>query len=376
MEFVNHTPFPAIGWPNLDKNNNYHITIVSRVKYIFDKVNSKGEWSLKLAPEQEKLFFKDVFYNEKNIHQSSVRFESDLVPYKPHADFIVNAYAHSTVPLREWRCGVKVLRSHETQETDDEILLEKWLRVHGERYIQDDIVGYSFTKAKKSTKVALRYENANGGNIKNPNFDKEYDAREKEFLMYSLYNPVGVGVAHKTLFDKDSSNRAPQVESMNESIYKPNMNNPAQGFGFIVRTWHPRTKYVGTFEQAQIDKQEPCFPKNFDDRYYNAAHTDLQLKGYFEPADKIVLHNLVKDRHEQSFRLPNFYFQGNIEESIDSHNTLLDIDTVIVDILEDDMRKNGIYVSYRTRIPCAKNIKKSSLNMFVPKDFLGVQNGN
>lgn len=375
MEFVNYTPFPALGWPNFDKDNNYCLTITSRVKYNFDKVDTKGVWSLKLDPEQGELFFKDIFYDEENMHTSSVRFESDFVPYKPHGDLIVNAYAHSSVPLREWRCGVKVLRPSETHTLDDEVLLEKWLRVHGERYIQDDVVGYSFTKPKESTKVALRYENANGGDVRNPNFDKEHDAREKEFLMYSLYNPIGVGIAHKELFVNNASSRAPQIESMKESIHKPNMQNPAQGFGFIVRTWHPRVKYVGMFEQAQIDKKEPCFPKNFDERYYNAAHPDLQLKGYFEPNDKIVLYNLVKDRYEQSFKLPNFYFKGNVEEPINSNTTLLNIDTVIVDILEDDMQKNAVYVNYRMRIPCSRNIKGSSLNMLVPEDFIGDGNG-
>lgn len=376
MEFINHTPFPAIGWANLDKNNNYFITIVNRVKYLFDSVDNQGEWSLKLDQDQGDIFFKDVFYDEEDIHNSSVRFESDLVPYKEYGDLIINAYAHSSVPLTEWRCGVKVLRSTQEQAANEKILIEKWLRVQGERYIQDDVIGYSFTKPKKSTKVALRYENANGGHVVNPNFDKDTDPKEKKFLLYSLYNPVGVGVAHKALFIEDMAYRAPQIESMSESLSKPNMQNHAQGFGFIARTWHPRASYVGSFEQEQIEKKEPCFPKNFDEKYYNAAHPDLQLQSFFEPNDKIVLHNLVKDRYEQSFKLPNFYFRGTVEESISSHNKILNIDTVIVDILDDDMKKNAVYVSYRTRLSASKNVQQSKLNMYVPKNFTGVNHGN
>ena len=368
MEVVNHTPFPAIGWPNLNKDNQEYITTILRVKYLFDKVDDEGQWSLKLDPEQGELFMKDVYYDE-DIVNSSVRFESDFVTYKPQADLIINAHAHSPVPAREWRCGVKVLRPTESNKLPFETLIEKWLRVRGERYIQQDVIGFSFTSSKESRKVPLRYEYANGGHIVNPDFDKEHDDPKKEFLIYALYNPVGVGVVHKAQFLDDTPQRAPQIESMNESIDKPNMPNPAQGFGFIVRTWHPRVNYVGTFTEEQLQKKEPCLPKDFQEIYYNAAHPDLQLKSYFKPDDKVILYNLSKDKWEYSFKIPNFYFKTQIEDFLDSNPIFLDIDTVIVDILEDDMAKNAIYISYRTRMPASKDIALINLNMLVPEEF-------
>lgn len=375
MRFINYTPFPAIGWPTMDKNKNNYLSIVVRVKYLFDKVDKNGVWSLKLDSNQGDLFGKDIFYNEDDIMHSSVRFESDYISYKPHADLIVNAYAHATVSLTQWRCGLKVLRPVQHQDEEYETLLEKWLNVRGERAIQDDVIGFSFTKSNKSNKVAIRYENANGGVIENPKYTPESEDSQKQYLNYNAYNPIGVGVAHKVLFEQKEPLRAPQIESMNEPLDKPNMSYLPQGFGFIGRSWQPRISYAGTFDENWEKEQHPFMPDDYNEQYNNAAHQDLQLKHYFEPYDRVILHNLVKDRYEQSFEIPNFYFKGSTETFFKPQSYYLNIDTVIVDILEDDMSKNALYISYRTRIPASSDIDECTLNMLVPKDFIGGTHG-
>ena len=279
------------------------------------------------------------------------------------------------MPLRKWRCGVKVLRPIEHKEVTHETLVEKWLTVRGERYIQDDVIGFSFTKSKESEKVAIRYENANGGTVDNPKFDPEDKEVRKQHLIYAAYNPIGVGVAHKVLFQKNEKLRAPQIESMTEDLDKPNMPYVPQGFGCIGRSWKPRITYAGTFDDAWIKEKHPIMPDDYKEQYNNAAHPDLQLKSYFEPHDKIVLHNLIKDRYQQSFELPNFHFKGTTETFFKPQEFYLNIDTVIVDVLEDDMKKNAVYVSYRTRIPSSKSIEECKLNMIVPQDYLGATHG-
>lgn len=376
MRFQNYTPFPAMGWKSADKHNHPYISIVTRVKYLFDTVDNNGLWMLKLDPDQEELFGKDIFYDEENIEHSSVRFESDYVAYKPHADLVVNAYGHATVPLKEWRCGVKALRPSENEEEPYETLLEKWVRVRGERYMQDDVIGASFTPSKEATKVPIRYELANGGALKNPDYDPENPDKHKQYLRYATYNPVGVGVFHKSMFEENIPLRAPQIEAMSEVLDKPNLQNPPQGFGFLGRSWQPRIKKAGTFDKKWIKEKHPVMPDDYQEAYNNAAHPDLQLtQGYFEPFDKIVLYNIVKDRHEQSFEIPNFYFKAQIEEGFTSDPYFLNIDTVIVDLLEDDMTKNAVYISYRKRIPSGNHVQQANVNMYVPKDHLGVSHG-
>ncbi|MCF6244401.1 MAG: DUF2169 domain-containing protein [Sulfurovum sp.] len=376
MDFKNYTPFPAIGWPTMVYDENLYLSMVVRVKYLFDSVDKNGFWSLKLDPKQGDLFGQDIFYNEDDIHHSSIRFESDYVSYKPHADLIINAYAHASVPLPEWECGVKVLRKHKyADEQPPTVLLEKWLNVRGERNIQEDLVGFSFTKSKESQKVALRYENANGGMIENPKYTANTPSSEQQYLIYNPYNPIGVGVVDKIFLEKETLFRAPQIESVQEPINKPNMPNPPEGFGFIGRSWKPRIDYAGTFDDTWIKERHPFMPDDYKEEYNNAAHPDLQLKGYFEPYDKIIFYNLVKDRYEQSFNIPNFHFKGSIDYNFKQHPFYLNIDTVIVDILDEDMQNNAVYVSYRTRIPSSKDVTACTLNMIVPKEFLGEAHG-
>jgi hypothetical protein len=375
MQFQNYTVFPAMGWKNLDNQNDMHISIVVRVKYLFDTVDEQGLWSLKLDPDQGELFGKDIFYDEKNIVNSSVRFESDFVTYKPHADLIVNAYTYSDEPAKEWSCGVKVLRPTKEEENPYFTLMEKWLRVRGERYIQNDMLGYSFSSSKKSTKIALRYENANGGVVENPEYDAEKPELHKQYLAYSHTNPVGCGIVHKVLFENNLNLKAPQIESISEPIDKVNMENTPQGFGFIGRTWQPRLSLSGTFDDNWLKEKHPLMPDDFQESYNNAAHPDLQLKGYFEPDDKIVLYNLVKKEHQQSFEIPTFYFKGEIEDISLSYPFFLNIDTVIVDILDEKMEKNAVYMSYRAYVPSSKDVMGASVSMYVPENFIGGDNG-
>jgi hypothetical protein len=194
-------------------------------------------------------------------------------------------------------------------------------------------------------------------------------------LVYNPYNPVGVGVTHKVFLDKDETFRAPQIESMTEPLEKPNMSCMPQGFGFIGRSWKPRIDYAGTFDEKWIKEKHPIMPDDFQEQHNNAAHPDLQIKGYFEPYDRVTLHNLVKDRYMQSFEIPNFHFKGSIEDNFKIQTFYLDIDTVIVDILDDDMQKNALYISYRSRTPIYEGINECKLNMIVPKDFLGASHG-
>ena len=108
MIFENHTPFPAIAWSNVDKDEKEYTTVVVRVKYLFDKKDEYGLWYLKLAQEQEELFDEDIFY-EDNIN-ASVLYESDYITYKPYGDLIVNGYAHSKEDEKSWICGIEVVR--------------------------------------------------------------------------------------------------------------------------------------------------------------------------------------------------------------------------------------------------------------------------
>ena len=87
MEFVNHTPFPALAFEGVDQRGQGFHTVVLRQTFTW---NDAGE--LVFADDQQPLCEADEFFGE-NL-QGSVRQESDLSGYKPRCDVIVNATAY------------------------------------------------------------------------------------------------------------------------------------------------------------------------------------------------------------------------------------------------------------------------------------------
>lgn len=88
MQFVNHTPFPTLAFAGVDtRNETFHVVVLRQTL----TWNDASE--LFFADEQTPLCEVDAFFNDNM--QGSVREESDLCPYKPRCDVIVNATAHA-----------------------------------------------------------------------------------------------------------------------------------------------------------------------------------------------------------------------------------------------------------------------------------------
>lgn len=88
MEFVNHTPFPALAFEGIDQHDQAFHVVVLRQTLTWD-----AQGKLTYADEQGPLCEEDRYFGE--INRSAVRQESDLCQYKPRCDVIVNATAHA-----------------------------------------------------------------------------------------------------------------------------------------------------------------------------------------------------------------------------------------------------------------------------------------
>jgi hypothetical protein len=87
MEFINHTPFPALAFEGIDQRDQRFHVVVLRQTFTWDDAGQ-----LVFADEQHSLCDADEFFVPQM--QGSVRQESDLCPYKPRCDVIVNATAY------------------------------------------------------------------------------------------------------------------------------------------------------------------------------------------------------------------------------------------------------------------------------------------
>ena len=56
---------------------------------------------------------------------------------------------------------------------------------------------------------------------------------------------------------------------------KPGQNVLAAAFGPVGRHWEPRVRYAGTYDDRWTEDRMPLLPKDFDDRFHNAAPPGL-----------------------------------------------------------------------------------------------------
>lgn len=107
MEFHNLTPFSALAFSALDPDNNEHHVVVMRVTYQLVRQGDTHHYEcVVLDNDPPPLCFADEYYGELNF--SSVRQESDLAPYKPHCDVIVNGTAYMPGGQQAARSSIRV----------------------------------------------------------------------------------------------------------------------------------------------------------------------------------------------------------------------------------------------------------------------------
>lgn len=348
MQFNNYTPFAAIAFENLDATNKSSVTTVARVKYKLLK-DDTSECTLILDPDQEDLFASDVFYGE--VGESSVRFESDYVSFKPNSDVIVNAIAYAPQGRESvaWPITVNVY------DANDTLVRSSSLMAKGEKQLTQVGPVWSNPLREKAHHVDVRYERAYGGTVK-----KESDEGEETILKSNLFNPVGCGL--KKFNNSEKYIMSPQITYLN----KAHKNIPA-GFGCINRAWSSRVPLAGTYDEAWIENQHPLPPHDFDYAYNQAAHPELIMQGYLKSGSTIELINLMPGKSEHYFKLPSLKMLSRIRLNTGDIYQEMNLDTVIVDIDTLDTNTYALYLSYRALTPITQEVEEAEV-MLVPEN--------
>jgi hypothetical protein len=321
-EINNFTPFPHLRFSNSD-NQGREFGVVM-VKAAFD-IGEDG--ACLLSSEQEPFSFTDACHGEVNV--TSLKTPSDFVSYKPNADLVFDAIAHSPTgkPAKSWIVGIKVSSNEGT-------LLEKQIRVTGPRYWVPKwtrklnaeeaknwrrhkafFSGWELSEPQPVLQVPIRYELAFGGSVA-----KGTDDDGNQLIEAYQYNPLGVGLLDRKWSDHTQTHLAPQVEAINDPIREPYKHYKPVGFGPIPPAWLPRRELGGTFDQNWIDTVWPRWPKDYDFAYNNSAAQGLVLDGYPDGDLQFELRNIRDRQSDFNLRIPDpqLYFalkmrRGNVQ---------------------------------------------------------------
>jgi len=254
----------------------------------------------------------DEYYDHGDPEWCTVKYETDLTPYKPATDVVVigKAYAPAGQSTRQMDIAIEVAN------------IRKVIRVTGERrclYRQNKPP--AFTDPQPFTEMEIRYERAYGG--------RDRKSMPPMLLAYPR-NTLGTGFAIKNTHEVIDGLYLPNFEDPKDMLVPErvvledpinwNRQPLPQGLGWFHRTWYPRCSFVGSVP-GFVKPEEPLreellglVPQNqvalarqfklpsYDVRFNNGASLGLVLP-YLRGDEMVRLIRLTPDG-QLEFTLP------------------------------------------------------------------------
>ncbi|MCX4240172.1 DUF2169 family type VI secretion system accessory protein [Paraliomyxa miuraensis] len=242
-----------------------------------------ADGSTSLAAEQIAPVVAPVHHGDPA--RSSLLYETDLVPPKPATDVLVCGFGHAPGgrPSVEFTIGLELAG------------LRKVLTVRGDRRFER-FLGAVVRPGPTTpvVRVPLVYERAYGG----------HDDRDPDPARQRLdpRNPVGCGVAARA--EHLVGSPAANFEYPGADLARA---GPA-GLGPIASHWKPRSDYAGTYDAAWVRSRKPLLPEDFDERYFNCAPADQQLRAGLPRDARLLLLNL-SPRGTLSIAVPHVHLR-------------------------------------------------------------------
>ncbi|HUU45247.1 MAG TPA: DUF2169 domain-containing protein [Acidobacteriota bacterium] len=283
-----------------------------------------------LHDQQVPLVDADTFTGEPGF--SAPVYESDYALFKPRCDVLLNgsAYAPGGRPGQSVMVALKIGP------------ITKSFRVVGDRVWQQGMAGFAASTPEFFRVKRISYDNAFGGvdgTNSDPNKHRWYPT-----------NHAGVGYHHSLSLDAVVGKPLPNTEEADNPVTSPRGNYRPMAFGPIGRSWSPRPKYAGTYDQNWIDNVFPFLPADFKEDYYQAAPPDQQMP-HLLGGEEVTLINLTPEG-ETTFALPTIAVP--IEFTDASHEQVEKIAVIDTIIIEPDERRFGLV--WRASLPLKRNI--------------------
>jgi hypothetical protein len=280
MELINGTRMVAGFNMGLEPSGRELLVVVIKGTFILPK---PGE-TLRLHDEQLPLVMADTFTGQPGF--SAPLQEVDFAPRKHQCDVLLTGSAHAPGgrPVTRTQVALSVGRMCKT------------IDVVGPRVWQAGLTGIRASDPQAFVRQPVSYDQAFGGVDQASDDPREHDA--------FMRNPVGKGFHKQLKSEWVDGQPLPGTEKPGEPVNWPSDAYEPMAFGPLGRVWQQRACHGGTYDQQWLDNEFPFLPKDFDERYFQAAPLDQQIALPREPLD-ISLLNLTPDGVRR-FTLPNF----------------------------------------------------------------------
>ncbi|MBJ6386314.1 DUF2169 domain-containing protein [Enterobacter cloacae] len=338
MEFRNLTPFSALNYFMLDKEQREYHVVAMKVGYQLQQCSGSEYRMSVIDKDVIPLCLEDKYRGAVNASQ--VLRESDLAPLKPRCDVIINgiACAPGGIACEQFPVSVRLVTPN------GNLLLDKTLLIRGESEFErvnpyTPFMHWRQTPLRPFTELELDYCHAFGGECRIDEGDESIDRiiREKRLteeqrrehpdhitppVAHTVHmgNPLGCGYTehwYQNATDRKSY-AAPRIvdahhpftddhftQLVNGSADLSQLPFQPAGLGIIGRAWKPRLSLAGTYDQQWLEERHPYLPDDFDFGYWNAAPIDQQI-AFPAPESRFELMNLTHDGLV-TFSLPNHF---------------------------------------------------------------------
>lgn len=326
MELINATRMTAGYTMGLEPSGRELLVVVIKGTFVLPK---PGE-QVRLADAQLPLIMADTFSGEPGF--SAPLHEIDFAPRKRACDVLLAGSAHAPEGRQatRMRAGLRVGA------------MEKIFDVVGPRVWQAGLTGITASAPQPFTQMPVSYDLAFGGADRHGSDEGEHDAY--------LPNPVGRGW-HKHLRNEwvDGS-PLPNLEEPGQPVTAPNGAYRPVALGPLGRGWASRARFAGTYDDAWLADVFPFLPRNFDERYYQAAPADQQIALPRGPIE-IALSGFRPDGARR-FQLPFFEAPVNVFPKRGNREDL----TATLDTIVFEPDEERFTMSWRVARPLKKNM--------------------
>jgi hypothetical protein len=333
---INQTPLPAHLHPHTDSTGR-RLTLVI----------SKATWHIhsgRLAPPEKQIgiykqpqrhclgdFDLDAAQRAalgKREQEKVIWLDHDLAPPKPRFDLMVAGYVTPPEEHRELKIEAAVLvESRQIQ-----------LEAHAPRYWLSSLVRHaaeSVGKRLHRTPMSYAFADWPGG------FPLEAEPNHPQQLPWLQRTGT---TAHRKRHDKQLA-----------------------GFGYWPENVSHRQRHSGTYDEAWVRDRKPRLPQDFDERFFNAAHPDLQWLHPLPPGTEIRLLHL-SETPQLHLRMPAL---GLAAQATTADGTLLPPIKLKPDTLTIEPDQHRMSLVQRTALPVGQGSQAlSSIRLYRPRDLM------
>ncbi len=291
MDLVSHCPFVASTVVWQANSGAFALTVIVKATFVLQPGTAQ------LAPEQDPIFTHDRFHDDDP--RRSVRFPSDVVPYKPCADVLLvgHAYAPDEQPVRTLTTRFVVGE------------VDKSIEVFCDRVFR--VIDGQLLEGKRFTQLPLVWERASGGPESANPVGKRFDGPTDTYGTITIANlqPPGHFVSKRS-------------DTFVPICYAP-----------IAPTWPGRTQRLGPLSRTILETtwHEKPLPKDLAPAFFLVAPPDQNVTE-IRANERIVLENLHAKHPHLVTSLPNMRPRATVDRATGEHDEIaLVADTLLVD---------------------------------------------